>query len=227
MHVMRFRDRRDAGRLLASLLGPYGSGRSDPLVLALPRGGVPVAFEVARALDAPLDVFLVRKLGLPGHEEVAMGAIATGGVRVLNDELVSALHIRPEVIDAATALEGVELRRREEAYRGGAPLPDVQGRTVILVDDGVATGSSVLAAVQALRAQQPERIVVAAPVIAAQTRDLLLDYADDVVSVIAPFRLDGVGRWYADFEQTTDDEVRALLEAAASAQPHRAGRLAG
>lgn len=226
MHVMRFRDRRDAGRLLASLLGHYASS-GEALVLALPRGGVPVAFEVARALDAPLDVFLVRKLGVPGNEEVAMGAIASRGVRVVNHELVSALHIRPEAIDAATAREGLELRRREKAYRGGAPLPDVQGRTVILVDDGVATGSTVLAAVQALRAHHPARIVVAAPVIAAHTRDLLLDYADDVVSVIAPLRLDGVGRWYADFEQTTDDEVRELLEAAASAAPRRVGRLAG
>lgn len=226
MHVMRFRDRRDAGRLLASLLGHYASS-GEALVLALPRGGVPVAFEVARALDAPLDVFLVRKLGVPGNEEVAMGAIASRGVRVVNHELVSALHIRPEAIDAATAREGLELLRREKAYRGGAPLPDVQGRTVILVDDGVATGSTVLAAVQALRAHHPARIVVAAPVIVPHTRDLLLDYADDVVSVIAPLRLDGVGRWYADFEQTTDDEVRELLEAAASAAPRRVGRLAG
>jgi predicted phosphoribosyltransferase len=226
MDVMRFRDRRDAGEMLAGLLGKYAS-RSDLLVLALPRGGVPVAFEIARALDAPLDVFLVRKLGLPGQEEVAMGAIASGGVRVVNHDLVAALRIQPDVLDVITARETRELRRREEAYRGDAPPLVLRDRTIILVDDGVATGSSVLAALRALRMQRPAWIVVAAPVIAAQARALLLDHADDVVSVIAPARLDGVGRWYADFRQTTDDEVRALLEASASVAPQRAGPLAG
>src|SRR5260221_5802263 len=157
-----FRDRREAGRLLAAHLAAYAH-RPDVLVLALPRGGVPVAYEVARALGVPLDVFLVRKLGVPGYEELAMGAVATGGVRVLNDRLVNALRIPAHVIDAVAAQEQQELRRRERLYRGGRPSPDVRGKTVILVDDGLATGATMQAAIQALRQQQPARIVVAGP----------------------------------------------------------------
>src|SRR5438309_7594922 len=165
---MLFRDRTEAGRQLAARLAAY-VGRKDVLVLALPRGGVPVAFEVAKALHAPLDIFLVRKLGVPGHEELAMGAIATGGVRVLNNDTVDYLGIPATVIDSITAIELRELERREIAYRGNRPEPDVRGKTVILVDDGLATGSTMRAATEALRQQQPARIVVAVPVSAPQT----------------------------------------------------------
>jgi predicted phosphoribosyltransferase len=208
--VSRFQDRREAGRLLAEKLGAYAN-RPDVLVLALPRGGVPVAYEVARALRAPLDVFIVRKLGVPGYEELAMGAVATGGVRVLNDELVRALSIPDYVIDAITAWEREELARRERLYRGDRPPPDVQDRTVILVDDGLATGATMHAAIAALRQQQPARIVVAVPTGSPQTCDALRAEVDDVICAITPEPFHSVGLWYKDFSQTTDDEVRELL----------------
>jgi predicted phosphoribosyltransferase len=208
--VSRFQDRREAGRLLAEKLGAYAN-RPDVLVLALPRGGVPVAYEVARALRAPLDVFIVRKLGVPGYEELAMGAVATGGVRVLNDELVRALSIPDYVIDAITAWEREELARRERLYRGDRPPPDVQDRTVILVDDGLATGATMHAAIAALRQQQPDRIVVAVPTGSPQTCDALRAEVDDVICAITPEPFHSVGLWYKDFSQTTDDEVRELL----------------
>ena len=214
-----FRDRHEAGRLLAEKLKAYAH-RLEVLVLALPRGGVPVAYEVARALGAPLDVFLVRKLGVPGHEELAMGAVATGGVRVLNEQIVRALRIPDDVIDAVTMREQEELARRERLYRGDRPLPDVSGRTVILVDDGLATGATMHAAIAALRQQQPARIVVAVPTAAPETCQALRAEVDDVVCAITPEPFYSVGLWYEDFSQTTDDEVRDLL--ARAAQPARA-----
>ena len=207
---MIFRDRTDAGRRLAERLGEY-AGRPGVLVLALPRGGVPVAFEVARALGAPLDVFLVRKLGVPGHEELAMGAIATGGVRVVNESVVRELGISGEVIDAVAGRERAELERRERAYRGERPAPEVRGRTVILVDDGLATGSTMRAAALAVGRGEPERAVVAVPVAARVTCAELLAEVDDVVCAATPEPFYGVGRWYEDFSQTTDEEVRELL----------------
>jgi putative phosphoribosyl transferase len=211
---MLFRDRLDAGRQLAQKLKKY-AGRPDVIVLALPRGGVPVAFEVARALRAPLDVFLVRKLGLPGHEELAMGAIGSGGVRVLNEDLVRALRIPEEEIDAVTVEEQRELERREREYRDDRPAPDVRRRTVILVDDGLATGSTMRAAVAALRRQHPARIVVAVPVGAGETcADFGAD-ADEVICARTPDPFYAVGLWYGDFGQTSDEEVRDLLELAA------------
>src|SRR5215210_2593523 len=207
---MIYRDRTEAGKRLAERLTDYAD-RPDVLVLALPRGGVPVAYEVARALQAPLDVFLVRKLGVPGHEELAMGAIATGGVRVLNDDVVDYMSIRGEVIDAVAADELRELERRERAYRGDRPAPDVRGKTVILVDDGLATGSTMRAAAAALRQQQPARIVVAVPVSAPQTCDEYRMGVDEIVCAVTPEPFQAVGLWYKDFSQTTDDEVRDLL----------------
>jgi putative phosphoribosyl transferase len=212
--VNRFRDRLEAGRLLADKLTAY-AGRPDVLVLALPRGGVPVGYEVARALQAPLDVFLVRKLGVPGHEELAMGAVATGGVRVLNEDIVNALRIPDYAIDAVTAREQEELARRERAYRGDRPAPDARGRTVILVDDGLATGATMQAAIAALRRQQPARIVVAVPTASPETCDALRAMVDEVVCAITPEPFHAVGRWYEDFSPTTDDEVRELLARAA------------
>jgi putative phosphoribosyl transferase len=209
---MYFRDRREAGRQLAQHLAAYAN-RPDVLVLALPRGGVPVAYEVARALHAPLDVFLVRKLGLPGHEEYAMGAVASGGVRVLNPEVVGELHLSDELIDTVTRRELQELERRERAYRGDRPFPDVRGKTVILVDDGLATGSTMRAAAEALRQQRPARLVVAVPAGSPQTCDEFRDEVDEVVCAITPEPFYAVGLWYDDFSQTTDDQVRALLAA--------------
>jgi erythromycin esterase-like protein/predicted phosphoribosyltransferase len=207
-----FQDRAQAGRALAERLRPRVSG--DVVVLALPRGGVPVAFEVARALDAPLDVFVVRKLGVPGDEELAFGAIATGGTRVLSQRLVESLAIPREWIEAIDAKEMRELERQERAYRGDRPPPDLTGRTVILVDDGLATGSTMLAAVRAAREEQPERVVVAVPVAPPGAVDLLREHADDVVFVHAPAAFGAIGSWYADFSQVTDDEVRELLRRA-------------
>jgi len=209
--LMLFHDRREAGRVLASRLGRY-AGRPDVLVLALPRGGVPVAFEVAEALGVPLDVFLVRKLGIPGHEEVALGAIASGGVRVMNDDLVRRLGISTPALEAVTAREEAELRRRELAYRGSRPREPVEGRTVILVDDGLATGASMKAAVAALRRERPARIVVAVPVAAAEACDEFRADVEDVVCVATPEPFRAVGAWYGDFSQTTDEEVRYLLD---------------
>ena len=210
MQPRPFRDRSDAGRQLAAKLAAYAN-RPDVLVLALPRGGVPVAYEVARALDAPLDVFVVRKLGVPGYEELAMGAVATGGVRVLNDEVVRGLDIPDYVIDAMAAWEEQELRRRERLYRGDRPPPDVRGRTVILVDDGLATGATMLAAIKALKQQQPARIVVAVPTGSPETCEQMRAEVDDVICAITPEPFAAVGLWYEDFSQTTDEEVRELL----------------
>jgi predicted phosphoribosyltransferase len=212
--IEMFRNRPDAGRVLASKLRTYAD-RPEVLVLALPRGGVPVGFEVARALRAPLDVFLVRKLGVPGREELAMGAIASGGVRVLNEDAVRILQIPDEVIDVVAAEELRELERRERAYRGNRQAPDVRGKTVILVDDGLATGSTMRAAVAALRQQGPARIVVAVPVGAVDTCAEFKAEADDAICARTPEPFYAVGLWYADFSQTTDDEVRELLERAA------------
>jgi predicted phosphoribosyltransferase len=210
MQPQRFRNRTDAGRQLAEKLAAY-THRPDVLVLALPRGGVPVGGEVARALGAPLDIFLVRKLGVPGYEELAMGAVATGSVRVLNDEIVRGLGISEHEIDAAVARELQELARRERLYRGDRPPPDVAGRTVILVDDGLATGATMRAAIRASRQQQPARIVVAVPTASADTSETLKTEADDVVCAMTPEPFFAVGHWYEDFTQTTDDEVRELL----------------
>jgi erythromycin esterase-like protein/predicted phosphoribosyltransferase len=210
MELRPFRNRSEAGRLLAAQLAAYGN-RSDVIVLALPRGGVPVAYEVTRTLGAPLDVFIVRKLGVPGHEELAMGAVATGGVRVLNDQVVRALRIPDYVIEAVAAQEQQELRRRERLYRGGRPPPDVRDRTVILVDDGLATGATMHAAIKALRQQQPARIVVAVPTAAPETCEALRAEVDEVICAITPEPFHAVGLWYEDFSQTTDEEVRDLL----------------
>jgi len=210
---MRFLDRADAGRQLAKTLTAYG-GRSDVVVLGLPRGGVPVAFEVARELRAPLDVFLVRKLGVPGHPELAMGAIAEGGVEVLNDELIRDLGIPQKMVQEVAVRERMELDRRDTLYRGGRRLPAVRGRIVILVDDGLATGSTMQAAVTALRRLEPARIVVAAPVGAHETCDRLGQFANEVLCLIAPQQFQAVGLWYDEFAQTTDDEVKQLLGSA-------------
>ncbi len=210
-----FGDRRAAGRELAQRLHTYAS-RGDVIVLGLPRGGVPVAFEVAKALGAPLDLFLVRKLGTPGHRELAMGAIASGGVRVLNTEVIDWYRITPESVDAVAAAEQRELERREDAYREGrapAPLAD---RIVILVDDGLATGSTMRAAVQAVRQLKPGRIVVAVPVGAPERCAELSDVADEVVCARMPQSFSAVGQWYRNFEQTTDEEVRQPLRAHAA-----------
>ena len=196
--------------MLAARLG-HLAGESGVVVLALPRGGVPVAFEVARALGAPLDVLLVRKLGVPQQPELAMGAIAAGGVRVLHQAVVDALGITPDVIDAVAAREGAELARRERAYRSGRPPPAVAGRTVVVVDDGLATGSTMRAAVAALRALQAGRVVVAVPVGARETCRQLAGEADEVVCVEAPDHFQAVGQWYDDFSPTTDEEIRDLL----------------
>src|SRR6266576_3643129 len=210
---MIYRNRSDAGKYLAARLVKYAN-RDDVLVLALPRGGVPVGFEVARKLHSPLDIFLVRKLGVPGHEELAMGAISTGGVRVLNEDTVDYLRIPASVIEAVAANELRELERRELAYRGDRSEPDVRGKTVIIVDDGLATGSSMRAAAAALRQQSPARIVVAVPVSAPQTCDEYRMGVDEIVCATTPEPFYGVGRWYRDFSQTTDEEVRDLLEQA-------------
>lgn len=207
---MIFHDRKDAGQKLAGELTAY-AGRDDVIVLALPRGGVPVAYEVAAALDAPLDVFVVRKLGVPGHEELAMGAIASGGTRVLNDDVVGTLRISDDVIDRVANVERIELGRRERAYRDDRPLPSVEDKVVILVDDGLATGATMRAAVEALRQLAPKQLIVAVPVAAPETCVDLRGKADDVVCAATPRPFFGVGRWYENFSQTTDEEVRELL----------------
>jgi len=209
-----FRDRREAGRVLASLLKTY-AGRDDVVVLALPRGGVPVAYEVASALGAPLDVFLVRKLGTPGHRELAMGAIASGGVRVLNDDVVRWYGIPESAIESVARDEAAELERRERAYRDGRPAPDLTNRIVILVDDGLATGSTMRAGAQAVRLHRPSRVVVAVPVGARQTCSEIAAVADEVICARMPEPFTAVGQWYLNFDQTDDDEVRELLQKSA------------
>jgi len=219
--IFPFRDRTEAGRLLAQKLREYAN-RDDVVMLALPRGGVPVAYEVANTLNVPLDIFLVRKLGLPGNEELAMGAIASGGVRVLNEEVVRALNIPDEIVDEVAEKEERELERREREYRGGRPPVDVRGRTAILIDDGLATGSSMRAAALALRINQPAQIVVAVPVGAPSTCAEFESEVDKVVCAVTPEPFWGVGQWYRDFSQTSDEEVRDLLRRAASFPTHRA-----
>jgi predicted phosphoribosyltransferase len=210
---MYFVNRSDAGRKLAAKLKAYAD-RSDVVVFGLPRGGVPVAYEVARALHAPLDVFVVRKLGVPGHEELAMGAIATGGVRVLNEDVVRMLNIPDSIIDAVARKEGVELMRRELAYRDDRPPTPVNGKTVILIDDGLATGSTMRAALAALRRQGPDKVVVAVPIGAAETCEAFKHEADETICAETPEPFYAVGVWYRDFSETTDEEVHDLLKRA-------------
>jgi putative phosphoribosyl transferase len=214
----QFRNRTEAGEFLASKLAQYANHR-DVLVLGLPRGGVPVAAIVAQRLHAPLDVLIVRKLGVPGQEELAMGAIASGGGRVLNEHVIRALRIPDEAINAAVAREQAELARREQRYRRGRPAPTIRGRTVILVDDGIATGATVRAAIGVLRDQRAKRIIVATPTIAAATYQEMQNEADEVVAVLTPEDFYGVGQFYMDFSQTSDEEVQALLATPASPAP--------
>lgn len=216
-----FADRHDAGRALASLLGRH-AGRPDVVVLALPRGGVPVGFEVAEALGVPLDVFLVRKLGMPGHPEFAMGAIASGGVRVLSDDVVRMYGVSQDAIARVAHAEQAELERREREYRQNHAAVDVRGKTVILIDDGLATGSTMRAAVQAVRQLGPARVIVAAPVGATSTCGEFEAIADEVVCAYTPEPFSAVGLWYRDFAQTTDEEVRALLRTHAGSAAHEA-----
>jgi predicted phosphoribosyltransferase len=209
----RFENRRDAGHRLAAELRAYAD-RPGVIVLALPRGGVPVGYEVATALRAPLDVFVVRKLGVPWHEELAMGAIASGGVRVLDEDLIRVARVSAEDVESDTRAERAELERRERQYRGDRPFPDLTGRTVILVDDGLATGSTMRAAVAALRKEGPARIVVAVPVAARETCAAFRDIADEIICAETPEPFVAVGVWYDDFSQTTDAEVHTLLDRA-------------
>jgi predicted phosphoribosyltransferase len=215
----RFPNRRQAGRELAGKLLTY-SDRSDVIVLALPRGGVPVAYEVARGLKAPLDVWIVRKLGLPGQEELALGAIASGGICILNPDIIRAVRLDQATIENVIEQELQELRRREEQYRGGRPTLDIDNRTVLLIDDGLATGASMLAASRSLRTQNPARIVAAVPAAAPQAIDVLRREVDELVFVIAPYDFKGVGNWYEDFSQTSDEEVQWLLAEAERQLPH-------
>jgi putative phosphoribosyl transferase len=215
---MLYQDRFHAGRVLADRLVRYRDN-PDVLVLALPRGGVPVALEVAKALHAPLDVFLVRKLGLPGHEELAIGAIASGNVRVLNEDVVRALQITPQLIDDIVRRERRTLERQERIFRGGRPMPDVRDRIVIIIDDGLATGSTMRAAVTALRQQRPKRLVVAVPVGSAETCAEMQLEADEVICAADPTDFLSVGTWYQDFAQTPDELVKSLLEEAARWHP--------
>lgn len=208
-----FRDRRDAGRRLAERLESY-AGRDDVVVLALPRGGVPVGYEIARALESPLDVMVVRKLGVPGQEELAMGAIASGGARVLNEPVTRMLHIEPSVIDAVAEREAREIERRETAYRGERAPPELEGRVVVLVDDGVATGSTIRAAMAALRTLEPERLIVAVPVAPPEVCEQLERDADEAICLLSPETFFAISVWYEDFAQVSDAEVRELLDRA-------------
>jgi predicted phosphoribosyltransferase len=216
----RFRDREEAGELLAERLNHYVD-RPNVIVLALPRGGVPVAAVVAQSLHAPLDLLVVRKLGVPGYEELALGAIASGGVRILNAQVVESLRISDDIIDAVTRRESRELERREREYRGHRPVPEVKGRTVILVDDGVATGSTMFAAIAALHKRGAARIVVAVPAIAHSTCREMRRQCAELVTVIEPDEFQSVGQWYEDFSQTTDQEVRDLLASTGDLAPVR------
>lgn len=213
--IRRYADRSEAGRVLAEALRRY-AGDDSVVVLGLPRGGLPVAWEVARALNAPLDVLTVRKIGVPGHRELAMGAIASGGFRVLDDALIAGLGVPPEAVSAVIAEEERELARRDQLFRSGRPAVPLKDRTVILVDDGLATGSTMRVAVKAVRAQSPRRVVVAAPVGSREACALLSEEADEVVCPSTPWNFRAVGQWYVDFSQTTDDEVVALLERSAA-----------
>lgn len=210
---MLFKDRTAAGQLLAGQLSSYAN-RADVIILALPRGGVPVGYEVARALNVPLDIFLVRKLGAPGQEELAMGAIASNGVRVLNERVVQALGVSSRAIDQVATQEAQEMERREQLYRQGRPAPKLQDRTVILVDDGLATGATMRAAVKALRQQHPTQIIVAVPVAAPETCQEFAEVVDDTVCAQTPQPFHSVGLWYDNFSQTTDAEVQQLLSQA-------------
>jgi putative phosphoribosyl transferase len=219
--ITKFKNRSEAGRVLALNLAQYANN-PNVVVLALPRGGVPVGYEVASFLNAPLDIFVVRKLGVPGFDELAMGAIATGGTRVLNARVVDYLDISDTTIETVAAREQRELARRERLYRGARPAVDVRGRTVIIVDDGMATGSTMRAAVRALKQHEPEKIIVAVPVGARETCDSFADEVDTMcVCAITPEPFDGIGLWYRDFEQTTDEEVRRLLARVAESQSRR------
>lgn len=207
----QFQDRRDAGKRLALELARYAN-RSDVIVLALPRGGVPVAYEVARALHVPLDVFIVRKLGLPGREELAIGALASGGIRVLNHDVIRVLNVPDEVINLVAQREQQELQRREQLYRGERSMSEIANRTVILIDDGLATGASMRAAVAGVRTRHPDRIVIAVPTAAREVCDAFQFRVDEMVCLMTPEPFEGVGKWYADFRQISDQEVRNLLE---------------
>lgn len=206
----KFAHRTEAGKLLAAKLMAYAH-RGDVLVLALPRGGVPVAYEVAKALDAPLDICLVRKLGVPGHQELAMGAISTDQVRIINENIVEWLGIAPETIDAVAAKEKLELERRQQIYRGDRPLPKIHNRTIILVDDGIATGATVRAAIAIIKQQQPRELILAVPVVGVSTCEELAAEVDQIIYVMKPENLYAIGHWYDNFEQTTDAEVCELL----------------
>ncbi|HET7706924.1 MAG TPA: phosphoribosyltransferase [Thermoanaerobaculia bacterium] len=221
MQSDRFADRHEAGRALGRELQRKLGSRGDIIVLALPRGGVPVAFHVAEALGAPLDVFIVRKLGVPGHEELAMGAIASGGVRVLNQDVLRYIPVPQAKIDEVAASEQRELERREKSYRGSRPPLNVKGRTVIVVDDGLATGSTMRAAVRALRAMGPAAVIVAVPVAARQTCSEFKAEVDDIVCLRTPEPFDAVGLWYRDFSQTGDEEVHELLDRANAASENK------
>lgn len=212
--ALMFKDRRAAGELLAAKLSAYAN-HAQAVILALPRGGVPVAYEVARALHLPLDVIIVRKLGAPGHSELAMGAIASGGVRVLNEDVIRVLNITPAEIEAVAQREHKELARRERVYRDNRPGIDVSDRTVILVDDGIATGATMRAAVAALRQRDTVQVIVAAPTAAKDSHTLLMHETDEVVCLSTPEPYIAVGRWYEDFTQTSDEEVRSLLRRSA------------
>ena len=222
MNEMIFQNREHAGKMLAAALMKYAH-RKDVIVLGLPRGGIPVAFEVAKMLDAPLDVIIVRKLGMPGWEELAMGAIASGGVRVINDLVVEGSSITTKDIDAVADRELKELHRRETAYRGHTGAPDVKGKTVILVDDGIATGSTIRAAALALRQQGLARIVIAVPTAAADSCNMLEPLADELVVLNKPMYFHAVGQWYEDFSQTSDADVKWLLAQASNLVPAHHG----
>ena len=223
MLASTFADRAEAGRELAYHLDRF-RGRPGLIVLGLPRGGIPVAAEVARILHAPMEAFVVRKLGVPGHEELAMGAVASGGLRVLQPDLIATLHIAPEEVDAVTRAESREVLRREKLYRGERPFPDLSGETVILVDDGVATGSSMLAALKAIRQRGPATLIAAAPVMSKDAFRALAQVADAAVAVLVPDDFGAVGAWYDDFRPTYDDEVLTWLAQAHATAPGPRGR---